>query len=80
MPLPLAPVPGNRLSAGGLIIDWQQLDPAPEHRDNYSDLLSQIASALQTAGMELWFTVSPGDDFKTFNIFSDPDAQPVGRR
>ena len=26
--------------------------------------------------MELWFMVSPGEDFQTFNIFSDPDAQP----
>ena len=64
----------QKAKAGGLIIDWEQLDPA--YRDNYSDLLSQIADALQTADMELWFTVSPGEDFRTFNIFSDPDAQP----
>jgi len=64
----------KKIKAGGIIIDWQQLDPA--YRDNYSDLLAQIASALQTSGMELWFTVSPGEDIKTFNIFSDPDAQP----
>ncbi|MDR3405225.1 MAG: glycosyltransferase [Chthoniobacter sp.] len=62
------------MKAGGLIIDWQQLDPA--YRDNYSDFLKQISDALQKAGMELWFSVSPGEDFKTFNIFGDPDAQP----
>ncbi len=62
------------MKAGGLIIDWQQLDPA--YRDNYSDFLEQISAALKTANMELWFSVSPGEDFKTFHIFSDPDAQP----
>ena len=64
----------RRIKAGGVIIDWQQLDPA--YRDNYSDFLQQIADALQKNGMELWFSVSPGEDFKTFNIFGDPDAQP----
>jgi len=62
------------IKAGGLIIDWEQLDPA--YRDNYSDFLLQISTALETAGMDLWFSVSPGEDFKTFHIFSDPDAQP----
>jgi peptidoglycan/xylan/chitin deacetylase (PgdA/CDA1 family)/spore germination protein YaaH len=64
----------RRIKAGGVIVDWEELDPS--YRDNYSDLLSQMADALQAAGMELWFSVSPGEDFKTFNIFSDPDAQP----
>lgn len=64
----------RRIKAGGIIVDWQQLDPAK--RDDYSDFLQQIASALQTAKMELWFCVSPGEDFKTFHIFGDPDAQP----
>ena len=62
------------MKAGGIIVDWQELDPT--YRDNYSDLLSQMEDALQNAGMELWFSISPGEDFKTFNIFSDPDAQP----
>jgi len=64
----------RRIKAGGVIIDWQQLDPAK--RDDYSDFLQQMAYALQAAKMELWFSVSPGDDFKTFHIFGDPDAQP----
>ena len=64
----------KKVKAGGVIIDWQQLDPA--YRDNYSDLIAQIADALQNADMELWFSVSPGEDFRTFNIFNDPDAQP----
>lgn len=64
----------RRIKAGGVIVDWQQLDPA--YRDNYSDFLQQIADALQKNGLELWFSVSPGEDFKTFNIFGDPDAQP----
>ena len=64
----------RKMKAGGLIIHWEQLDPAK--RDDYTDFLRQIADALQGAGMELWFTVSPGEDFKTFHIFGDPDAQP----
>ena len=63
------------VKAGGLIIDWEQLDPA--YRDNYSDFIQQISTALKAADMELWFTVSPGEDFKTYHIFSDPAAQPT---
>ena len=62
------------MKAGGLIVDWQQLDPT--YRDNYSDFLEQISAALQKNGMELWFSVSPGEDFKSYHIFTESDAQP----
>lgn len=52
--------------AGGLIIDWQQLDPA--YKTGYTDLIAQIADALADAKMELWFMVSLGEDFETFDI------------
>jgi cellulose synthase/poly-beta-1,6-N-acetylglucosamine synthase-like glycosyltransferase/peptidoglycan/xylan/chitin deacetylase (PgdA/CDA1 family)/spore germination protein YaaH len=64
----------RKMKAGGLLIDWQQLDPAK--RDDYTDFLRQIADAVQKEKMELWFTVSPGEDFKTFQIFGDPDMLP----
>jgi cellulose synthase/poly-beta-1,6-N-acetylglucosamine synthase-like glycosyltransferase/peptidoglycan/xylan/chitin deacetylase (PgdA/CDA1 family)/spore germination protein YaaH len=62
------------MKAGGVIIDWEQLDPT--YRDNYSDFLQQIAQALEKVDMELWFSISPGEDFKTFHIFNDADTQP----
>ncbi len=64
----------RKAQAGGVLIDWQQVDPA--YRDNYSDLLAQIADALHDADLELWFTVSPGEEFKTFTILGDPGALP----
>ncbi len=52
--------------AGGVIIDWQQLDP--NYRDDYSDLLAQMADALHEAGLELWFMVGMGEEFETFDL------------
>ncbi len=52
--------------AGGVILDWQQLDPA--YQQNYTDFIAQIADALADAKMELWFMVTLGEDFDTFDI------------
>ena len=56
----------QKAKAGGLILDWEQLDPA--YQQNYTDLIAQISDALQTNGMELWFMVSLDEDFQTFDI------------
>jgi cellulose synthase/poly-beta-1,6-N-acetylglucosamine synthase-like glycosyltransferase/peptidoglycan/xylan/chitin deacetylase (PgdA/CDA1 family)/spore germination protein YaaH len=53
-------------NAGGVVIDWEQLDP--NYRDKYTDLLGHISEALHTAGMELWFVVNLGEDFNTFDV------------
>ncbi len=52
--------------AGGIIIDWQQIDPA--YRDKYTALLQNITNALHDAGKELWFMAALGEDFNTFDM------------
>ena len=56
----------QKAKAGGLILDWEELDPA--YQQNYTDLIAQIGDALAINGMELWFMVSLDEDFQTFDI------------
>ncbi len=56
----------RQAKAGGVIIDWQQVDP--NYRDDYSDFLAQIGDALHEAKLELWFMVAMGDEFQTFDL------------
>lgn len=56
----------RQAKAGGVIIDWQQLDPS--YRDDYSDFLAQIADALHAVNLELWFMVTMGEEFEIFDI------------
>ncbi|MEA3207245.1 MAG: peptidoglycan-N-acetylglucosamine deacetylase [Chthoniobacter sp.] len=56
----------QRAHAGGLIIDWQQLDPS--YRDDYTELVAQIAETLHAADLEVWFMASLGEDFQTFDL------------
>jgi cellulose synthase/poly-beta-1,6-N-acetylglucosamine synthase-like glycosyltransferase/peptidoglycan/xylan/chitin deacetylase (PgdA/CDA1 family)/spore germination protein YaaH len=60
--------------AGGVIIDWELVDPAygekkaEGRKDAYTGLLTEMADGLHDAGLELWFLVSPGDAFETFDL------------
>ena len=56
----------KKIKAGGVIVDWEQLDP--NYRDDYTDFLAQIAEALHEANLELWFMVTMGEDLKTFDL------------
>ena len=56
----------TKSNAGGVIIDWELIDPA--YKEKYTDLLTEIAEALHDEGKELWFLVSPGDAFETFDL------------
>ncbi len=56
----------RKSKAGGVIIDWQQLDP--NYRDDYSDFLAQIGDALHEAKLELWFMITMGEEFEIFDI------------
>ncbi len=56
----------KKSGASGVIIDWELVDPV--YKDEYTDLLNDIAEALHGAGKELWFLVSPGDAFETFDL------------
>ena len=53
-------------NADGVIIDWELVDPA--YKNEYTHLLAELADVLHDAGMELWFLVSPGDAFETFDL------------
>jgi cellulose synthase/poly-beta-1,6-N-acetylglucosamine synthase-like glycosyltransferase/peptidoglycan/xylan/chitin deacetylase (PgdA/CDA1 family)/spore germination protein YaaH len=46
--------------AAGVVIDWEQLDPAYEA--DITKLLNQVAGALHNAGLQLWLCVPPGQD------------------
>ncbi|MCE9608654.1 MAG: polysaccharide deacetylase family protein [Chthoniobacter sp.] len=56
----------RRSKAGGVILDWHELDPA--YQDKYTALIGQIADAMADEKLELWFMVSLGEDFDTFDI------------
>jgi cellulose synthase/poly-beta-1,6-N-acetylglucosamine synthase-like glycosyltransferase/peptidoglycan/xylan/chitin deacetylase (PgdA/CDA1 family)/spore germination protein YaaH len=56
----------QKAKVGGLILDWQQLDPA--YKQNYTDLIQQIADAFADANLKLWLMVSLGEDFDMFDL------------
>lgn len=45
--------------AAGVVIDWQQIDPA--YTEQIADLISNFADALHKDGRELWICVNPGE-------------------
>ncbi|MEO8440155.1 MAG: glycosyltransferase [Spartobacteria bacterium] len=45
--------------AAGVVIDWQDLDPA--YLDKIGDLIARFADALHREGRELWICVNPGE-------------------
>ncbi len=52
--------------AAGVILDWEQIDPA--YKERYTELIEQIAEALHHADKELWFMVPMGEDLDTFDL------------
>ncbi|MEA3188012.1 MAG: hypothetical protein QOD99_1842 [Chthoniobacter sp.] len=52
--------------AGGVVIDWEQLDPA--YQKQLTELLAKIADALHGEEKELWLTVPMGDEFEVFDL------------
>ena len=52
--------------AGGVVIDWEQMDPA--YQDNISALLIKIAGALHKANKELWLVVPMGDEIAAYDL------------
>ena len=47
-------------AAAGVVIDWQQMDPA--YTDDVAKLLCRFADALHKEGRELWLCVNPGEE------------------
>lgn len=54
------------MGAGGVIIDWEQVDPT--YRDAMTALMAKVASALHGEGMELWLCVPMGKDLTVFHL------------
>ncbi|MEW6594747.1 MAG: glycosyltransferase [Thermodesulfobacteriota bacterium] len=52
--------------AGGVIIDWCQLDPT--YRGQVTSLLLELATVLHQRGMQLWFGVPVGDELRAFDL------------
>ena len=54
------------MHAGGVVLDWQQIDPS--YRDNMSAFLGKIADALHAQHLELWLCVPPGQDLRIYDL------------
>ncbi len=52
--------------AGGIMLDWQQVDPA--NRANLTMLVEQIAHALHAVGKELWLQVPMSEEINNFDL------------
>lgn len=54
------------INAGGIIIDWGQLDPS--YRQTVTKLLQRMAAALHREGFELWLCVPMGKELQVFDL------------
>lgn len=52
--------------AGGVVIDWEQMDPA--YQNKLTDFLQKIAAALHAVNKELWLVVPMGDEIKMYDL------------
>jgi len=52
--------------AGGVVVDWEQLDPG--HKKEITDLLIKMADALHAVDKELWVMVQMGDEFSVLDL------------
>ncbi|MEP6698714.1 MAG: glycosyltransferase [Verrucomicrobiota bacterium] len=61
----------NEAKAAGLVVDWQQVDPA--YRNDITSFLDRFADALHYDDKELWLCVQPGQelDYIDFEELSD---------
>ncbi|HIJ90104.1 MAG: glycosyltransferase [Desulfobulbaceae bacterium] len=54
------------MGAGGVIIDWEKVDPS--YQGAMTALLNKIASALHGEGLELWLCVPMGRELAVFDL------------
>ena len=52
--------------AGGVLIDWNQIDPA--YQQSLTLLLSRLADALHQQKMQLWLCIPMGLELKAFDL------------
>ena len=62
----------EEVKAGGVIIDWEQLDPVYENQ--ITDFLKKIADALHSVNKQLWLIVPMGDEMKAYDLESLSDS------
>lgn len=56
----------QKVDAEGVLIDWQQLDPA--YREELTALLSDLAKYLHANDLELWLCIPVGNDIAVFDL------------
>ena len=56
----------HALKAGGVLIDWEQLDPA--YKDGLTQFLKEIADALHGERKQLWLAVPTGDEIRALDL------------
>lgn len=54
------------VNAGGITIDWEQVDPA--YQESVTAFLQRIAGALHKQKLELWISVPMGTDLKVYDL------------
>ncbi len=54
------------IKAAGVIIEFDQIDGT--YRDDYTALLTELATAIHTAGREMWLCVSPGEQLDALDL------------
>lgn len=50
----------NEAKAAGVVVDWEQLDPA--YKNDITAFLDRLTDALHNDGKQLWLCVQPGQD------------------
>ena len=58
--------------AGGVVIDWEQLDPV--YQQQFSDFLKKIADALHAVDKQLWLVVPMGDEMRAYDLETLADS------
>ena len=58
--------------AGGVLIDWQSIDPAVE--EDLTNLLVKMADSLHEVGLQLWLQVPAGEERQVFDLATLADS------
>ena len=62
----------EEVKAGGVVIDWEQLDPVYENQ--ITDFIKKTAKALHSVDKQLWLVVPMGDEMRAFDLESISDS------
>ncbi len=62
----------GEIHAGGVLIDWQGIDPATE--EELTNLLVKTADGLHDAGLQLWLQIPAGEERQVFDLTTLGDS------